>query len=112
MNRSEEDTYTNMLILLLVGDGDKKRSARRKLLSPVLKVVGAAVGESFFVINIGENARDNKEAIDKEQAAWKSSAASKQQSKEEKKEAKKELPKECLKELPKPQLVATKGNEE
>jgi hypothetical protein len=53
MNRSSEDTYSNMLILLLVGDGDKKRTARRKLLSPVLKMVGAAVGESYFVVNIG-----------------------------------------------------------
>lgn len=53
-----------MLILLLVGDGDKKRSARRKLLSPVLKISGAAVGSTFFVVNIGESARDNKEAIE------------------------------------------------
>ncbi len=60
MNRSEEDPYTNMLILLLVGDGDKKRSARRKLLSPVLKMAGAAVGETYFVVNIGESAKDNK----------------------------------------------------
>lgn len=60
MNRSEEDPYSNMLILLLVGDGDRKRSARRKLLSPVLKVVGAAVGETYFVINVGESVRDNK----------------------------------------------------
>jgi len=60
MNRSEEDPYTNMLILLLVGDGDKKRSARRKLLSPVLKIVGAAVGESYFVVNIGDSAKDNR----------------------------------------------------
>lgn len=54
-----------MIILLLVGDGDKKRTARRKLLSPVVKVIGAAVGESYFVVDVGENARDNKEAIDK-----------------------------------------------
>jgi hypothetical protein len=33
-----------MLILLLVGDGDKKRSARRRLLNPILKQVGVAVG--------------------------------------------------------------------
>ncbi len=53
MNRSEDDTYVNMLVHLLVGDGDKKRSARRKLLSPVLKVIGVSVGENYFVVNIG-----------------------------------------------------------
>lgn len=46
-----------MLILLLVGDGDRKRSARRKVLSPILKVAGMAVGENFFVINIGDKCR-------------------------------------------------------
>lgn len=88
MNRSEDDPYINMLILLLVGDGDKKRSARRKLLSPVLKIIGASVGESYFVINVGESARDNKEAI--EHAAMKSMV------KEHPKEQK-ELPKETHK---------------
>lgn len=49
-----------MITLLLVGDGDPKRLARRKLMNPSLKVIGAAVGETYFVINIGESAKDNK----------------------------------------------------
>ena len=53
-----------MLILLLVGDGDKKRSARRKLMGPILKVAGIAIGNSYFVINIGENCRDNKTEVE------------------------------------------------
>ena len=44
INRSEDETVTDMLILLLTGDGDGKRSVRRKLLSPILKVAGIAVG--------------------------------------------------------------------
>lgn len=72
-----------MLILLLVGDGDKKRSARRKLLSPVLKVIGAAVGETYFVINVGEGVRENKEAVEQ---AYMVKAAGKEQQKEVTKE--------------------------
>lgn len=53
-----------MLLLLLVGDGDRKRGARRKVLGPVLKVAGMAVGERFFVINIGEKCKENKEEIE------------------------------------------------
>jgi hypothetical protein len=60
INRSEDDNYLNMITLLLVGDGDPKRLARRKLMNPSLKVIGAAVGETYFVINIGESAKDNK----------------------------------------------------
>jgi hypothetical protein len=76
-----------MIILLLVGDGDKKRTARRKLLSPVLKVVGGAVGEDYFVVNVGEGVRDNKEAI--EQAR----AVQQQGKKESTKEVQKEVQK-------------------
>lgn len=77
-----------MIILLLVGDGDKKRTARRKLLSPVLKVVGGAVGEDYFVVNVGEAVRDNKEAIEQARA---------QQQQQGKKESTKEVQKEVQK---------------
>lgn len=63
MNRSEGETIVDMLILLLAGDGDKKRSARRNLLSPIHKVAGVAIGSSFFVVNVGQNCRDNKDAV-------------------------------------------------
>jgi len=42
-----------MLFRLLLGDGDKKRSARRKLLSPISKSIGAAIGIINLVVNAG-----------------------------------------------------------
>jgi hypothetical protein len=53
MNRNKDESIVDMLILLMVGDGDRKRGARRKVLSPVLKVGGMAVSDNYFVINIG-----------------------------------------------------------
>lgn len=53
MNRNKDESIVDMLILLMVGDGDRKRGARRKVLSPILKVGGIAVSENYFVINIG-----------------------------------------------------------
>lgn len=42
-----------MLMRLLVGDGDRKRTARRKMLSPICKAIGCAVNKDILVVNIG-----------------------------------------------------------
>lgn len=52
-----------MLILALVDDGDSKRSVRKKLLSPIMKFIGASVGKKFFAINIAQYCDDNKNEI-------------------------------------------------
>ena len=49
-----------MLMRLLVGDGDRKRTGRRKLLSPVCKAIGCAIGKNVMIVNVGESAKDNK----------------------------------------------------
>lgn len=49
-----------MLMRLLVGDGDRKRTARRKLLSPICKAVGCGIGKNILVVNVGESAKDNR----------------------------------------------------
>lgn len=54
----------DLLIFALADDGDVQRLVRRKLLSPVLKVIGAAVGNKYFAIDICETAKDNKEEVD------------------------------------------------
>lgn len=61
MNRTQGDKVLDLIIFALVDDGDYKRSVRRKLLSPVLKIVGAAVGNKYFAVDICESAKDNKE---------------------------------------------------
>ena len=42
----------DLLIFSLVDDGDYNRSVRRKLLSPILKVAGAAVGNKYFAVDV------------------------------------------------------------
>lgn len=42
-----------MLMRLLVGDGDRKRTGRRKMLSPICKAIGCAISKDILVINIG-----------------------------------------------------------
>ncbi len=42
-----------MIMRLRVGDGDRKRTARRKMLSPICKAVGCAISKSMLVINVG-----------------------------------------------------------
>lgn len=54
----------DLLIFALTDDGDLKRSVRRKLLSPVLKVAGAAVGNKYFAVDICESAKDNRGEIE------------------------------------------------
>lgn len=49
-----------MLMRLLVGDGDRKRTARRKLLSPICKAIGCGIGKNILVVNVGESAKDNR----------------------------------------------------
>ncbi len=52
-----------MLMRLLVGDGDRKRTARRKMLSPICKAIGCAISKDVLVVNVGETAKDNPAAI-------------------------------------------------
>ena len=42
-----------MLMRLLVGDGDRKRTARKKMLSPICKAIGCAVSKEVLVVNVG-----------------------------------------------------------
>lgn len=42
-----------MLMRLLVGDGDRKRTGRRKMLSPICKAVGCSISKNMLVINVG-----------------------------------------------------------
>lgn len=42
-----------MLMRLLIGDGDRKRTARRKMLSPICKAVGCAISKDVLVVNVG-----------------------------------------------------------
>jgi hypothetical protein len=44
---------TTMLMRLLVGDGDRKRTARRKMLSPICKAIGCAISKDTLVVNVG-----------------------------------------------------------
>lgn len=53
-----------MVMRLLVGDGDRKRTGRRKLLSPICKAIGCAIGGHMMVVNVGETAKDNREAVE------------------------------------------------
>lgn len=53
-----------MLMRLLVGDGDRKRTARRKMLSPICKAIGCAVSRDVLVVNVGETAKDNGLAVE------------------------------------------------
>lgn len=53
-----------MLMRLLVGDGDRKRTARRKMLSPICKAVGCAISKDMLVINVGESAKDNPAVVE------------------------------------------------
>lgn len=53
-----------MLMRLLVGDGDRKRTARRKMLSPICKAIGCAISKDMLVVNVGESAKDNPGAVE------------------------------------------------
>lgn len=59
-NKEEKDAVVDMLIFALVDDGDSKRSVRKKLLSPVMKYIGAAVGKKFYAVNVAQHSEDNK----------------------------------------------------
>jgi hypothetical protein len=72
-----------MLMRLLVGDGDRKRMARRKLLSPISKVIGCAIGRDLLVVNVGESGRDNQEAVEEYMEHLNDSAADKQKLRKE-----------------------------
>ena len=54
-----------MIMRLLIGDGDRKRTGRRKLLSPICKVIGCAISKQALVVNVGETARDNADVVEK-----------------------------------------------
>lgn len=54
----------SMLMRLLVGDGDRKRTARRKMLSPICKAIGCAISKDSLIVNIGEAARDNQPVVE------------------------------------------------
>lgn len=53
-----------MLIRLLVGDGDRKRTARKKMLSPICKAIGCAISKDMLVVNIGESAKDISSSVE------------------------------------------------
>lgn len=53
-----------MLMRLLVGDGDRKRTGRRKMLSPICKAIGCAISKDILVVNIGQTAKDNPLAVE------------------------------------------------
>lgn len=53
-----------LLMKLLVGDGDRKRAGRRKMLSPICRAIGCAIGKNIIIVNVGETARDNKEMVE------------------------------------------------
>lgn len=42
-----------MLFRLLIGDGDRKRTGRRKLLSPICKAIGCAISKDALIVNVG-----------------------------------------------------------
>lgn len=46
-------SITTMLMRLLTGDGDRKRTARRKMLSPICKVIGCTISKDTLIINVG-----------------------------------------------------------
>ena len=46
-----------ILMRLLVGDSDRKRTARRKMLSPICRVVGCSISKNIVIINVGEAAK-------------------------------------------------------
>ena len=48
-----------LLLRFLIGDGDRKRAARRKMLSPICKAIGCCIGKDVIVANVGETAKDN-----------------------------------------------------
>ena len=41
-----------MLMRLLVGDGDRKRTARKKMLSPICKAIGCVISKDVLVVNV------------------------------------------------------------
>jgi hypothetical protein len=53
-----------MLMRLLVGDGDRKRTARKKMMSPICKAIGCAISKNMLVLNVGETARDNQAVVE------------------------------------------------
>lgn len=53
-----------LLLRLLLGDGDRKRSARRKMLSPICKAMGCCIGKDVIVANVGETAKDNVQFVE------------------------------------------------
>lgn len=53
----------DILIRILAGDGDKKKTARKKLMSPVTKAVGCCIGEDLIIINTADGARDNHDVV-------------------------------------------------
>lgn len=53
-----------MLMRLLVGDGDRKRTARKKMLSPICKAIGCAISKDVLVVNVGKTARDNQAFVE------------------------------------------------
>lgn len=63
MKEVSQMSIETIMMLLLVGDGDRKRIARRKMLSPISKVVGCVVGLDMIVLNVGEMGRDKTAAV-------------------------------------------------
>ena len=53
-----------ILMRLLVGDGDRKRTARRKMLSPVCRAVGCCISKNMVIINVGETAKNNLSTVE------------------------------------------------
>ena len=53
-----------LLLRLLLGDGDRKRTARKKLLSPICKAIGCCIGKNIIVVNVGESAKDNPKFVE------------------------------------------------
>lgn len=64
LRECEGMSIPSILMRLLVGDGDRKRTARKKLLSPICKAVGCAIGKNVLIINVGETAKDNREMVE------------------------------------------------